>query len=140
MADEASETVAQIIDQSYGGTPEQRLRAHAIWARGGVSGAARRPASRDVESVLALLQAPGGVRALGDGVAALMAYSVDVGPEPVLELIVSSPMADVLLPLSTALERLLGRKSRVPLEIEEVAQDLLEELRAAQAARDSGQG
>lgn len=58
----------------------------------------------------------------------LIAYSAQLGPAKMRELILSSPAADFLVPLTTALEREMGLEPRVALEIEEVAKDIQRQL------------
>ena len=57
--------------------------------------------------------------------------------EGMCDLIKSSPASDLLLPLSTALERELGLEPRVAREVEEIAEDIRRELLAR--PNDSGQ-
>ena len=80
----------------------------------------------DVESLLALVPK---LDALAKyALDALIAYSVQLGPARMRDLILASPAADSLLPLTTALERELGKEPRVPKEVEEVAKDIQEQL------------
>ena len=58
----------------------------------------------------------------------LMRISVDVGPMPVRDVIQASPAADLLLPLTTALEQEMGLAPRVAREVEQVAADIRQEL------------
>ncbi len=58
----------------------------------------------------------------------LMRISVDVGPMRVRDVIQASPAADLLLPLTTALEQEVGLAPRVAQEVEEVAADIRQEL------------
>ena len=51
-----------------------------------------------------------------------------IGPEWLRELIVASPSAGLLLPLTTALEGELGIESRVAREVEEVAEDIRQDF------------
>ena len=56
------------------------------------------------------------------------------------ELILASPAAESLLPLTTALEREMGLEPRVPKEVEEVAKDIqkhLAKLRGSSATLDN---
>ena len=69
-----------------------------------------------------------------------MEFSIDLGAEAMIEIIQESPSAQLLLPLTTALELELGRKPRVPKEVEEVAGDVrngLTMLRGLRSARTS---
>ena len=59
---------------------------------------------------------------------ALVAFSNDLGPKQMLDLIKASPAKVLLLPLITALERETGQHSRVPQEVSEVAEDIQRDL------------
>ena len=59
---------------------------------------------------------------------ALMEFSVELGPARMRELIQASPSADLLLPLTTALEWEMGLAPRVAREVEEVARDIRRDL------------
>ena len=61
-------------------------------------------------------------------VSTLMRASVDLGPARVRDAIQASPVADLLLPLTTALEREMGLEPRVAREVEEVAADIRQKL------------
>ena len=63
-------------------------------------------------------------RAANALVITLMNISVGLGSAPVREMIRASPAANMLLPLTTALEREMGLAPRVAREIEEVANDI----------------
>lgn len=56
--------------------------------------------------------------------------AVELGPEQLRELILASPAAGTLFPLTTALERELGLETRVAKEVEEVAEDIQRDLEA----------
>ena len=58
----------------------------------------------------------------------LLVLSAQLGPTRVLGAIEGSSAADGLLPLTTALQREVGLKPRVPREVEEVAHDIRKEL------------
>ena len=58
----------------------------------------------------------------------LIAYSAQLGPARMRELILASPAANSLVPLTTALEREMGLEPRVAVEIEEVAMDIQRQL------------
>lgn len=51
----------------------------------------------------------------------------------VLTTIEASPAAPSLEPLTIALQRYLGRETHAPLEIDEIAKDLVEDIEAAKA-------
>ena len=64
-----------------------------------------------------------------------MDVSVDLGPARMRELIQASPSANLLLPLTTALEKELGLEPRVAREVGEIAQDIRRELAKLREAR-----
>ena len=68
-----------------------------------------------------------------DLVDTLMRISVDLGPRRVSEVIQASPAADLLLPLTTALEQEMGLAPRVAREVEEVADDIRRKLATLKA-------
>ena len=58
----------------------------------------------------------------------LSSMAVALGLEKMRDLIQASPSADLLLPLTTALEMELGVEPRVAKEVEEVAEDIRRDL------------
>ena len=64
----------------------------------------------------------------------LAGLATGLGLERMCDLIESSPVGDLLLPLRTAMERELGLEPRVAREVEEIAEDIRREL----FARSSG--
>lgn len=54
--------------------------------------------------------------------------AVELGSAHLRELIIASPASNLLLPLTTALERDLGLETRVAKEVEEVAKDIQQDL------------
>ena len=130
--EKAAETAGLLVERRDTGSPAQRLRGHLIRARALLGLGDRSACERDVEAVLAL---PELRSILKDGVMALIDFSVSLGPERMHELIQASPAADLLLPLTTALERELGREPRVAREVDEVARDIQERLATLRASR-----
>ena len=61
--------------------------------------------------------------------------AVELGSEQLRDLIVASPAADLLLPLTTALELELGLEPRVAKEVEEVAEDIRRDLAQRRKAK-----
>ena len=90
-------------------------------ARGDPSGS-----EQDVEAMLAILPKLDSFPSAF--LHALMTFSIDLGPARMRELIQASPAADLLLPLTTALEWELGLTPRVAREVEEVARDIQQDL------------
>ena len=89
-----------------------------------------RPAPpRDIAELLAILPK---IDPPTSAIGALIRFSVDHGPEQMREWIQASPAAELLWPLTIALEREMGLAPRVPEEVGEVAEDIRqtwEELR-----------
>ena len=87
-------------------------------------------------SVAALLESLSKLGSLPVSVpSALMELSIILGPLQMLDLIRGSSADDLLLPLTTALERDLGRDPRVPQEVSEVAEDIRRDLAKIREAR-----
>ena len=125
--DSAIETVDRALDRQLASSPQNRWRRHMI--RGEAVLASRDPSAceQDITAILADLPGLGTllwVRSLN----ALMAFSIEIGPARMRELIRASPAADLLLPLTTALEREMGLEPRVAREVEEVAEDIRRDL------------
>ena len=82
----------------------------------------RQVALHDIEALLRILPRLDSLPP--HAVAPLIALSVEIGPNQMLKLIQDSPTADLLPPLTTALEREMGLTPRVPEEAGEVAEDI----------------
>ena len=67
----------------------------------------------------------------------LMRISADVGPMRLRDTIHASPAADLLLPLSTALDQEMGLSPQVAREVEEVADDIRKRLATLKHRSDS---
>ena len=134
--DAAIETAGRVLDQYVTVSPANRrdghlIRARAILASGNSSGSAQ-----DIEAMLTILPE---LDSLPSAVLdALMKFSIDLGPTRMRELVQASPAADLLLPLTTALEREMGLAPRVAREVEEVAEDIRRDLAKLKEARANG--
>ena len=96
-----------------------RARAHLV--EGDVAACVR-----DVEAVLVVLPT---LSALPKEVLDLLSgMAVELGAERMRNLIQASPAAELLLPLTTALEMELGLEPLVAKEVEEVAEDIRRDL------------
>ena len=85
-----------------------------------------RPAQpQDIAALLAMLPK---LDSLGIAIDALLEFSIDHGPERMREWIQASPAAELLGPLTTALEWEMGLAPRVPEEVSEVAEDIRRDL------------
>ena len=135
--DSATETVDRALDRHLASSPQNRWRRHLI--RGEAVLASRDPSAceQDITAILADLPGLGTllwVRSLN----ALMAFSIEIGPARMRELVRASPAADLLLPLTTALEREMGLEPRVAREVEEVAEDIRRDLAKRKEDRTNG--
>ncbi|MCY4441768.1 MAG: tetratricopeptide repeat protein [Deltaproteobacteria bacterium] len=111
----------------------RRVRGYLIRAKATLAGGNRSACECDIEVVLTLLQEIGSLP--HEALDTLMYFSIELGPARVRELIQTSPSANLLLPLTTALERELGLEPRVAREVEEVAQDIRRDLAKLREAR-----
>ena len=119
---------------------ERQARCHMIRAKATLAGGNRFACERDIEAVLTLLRKIDSLPP--EALDTLMYFSVELGPERMRELIQASPSANLLVPLTTALERELGLEPRVAREVEEIAQDIrrdLAKLREARTMASSGE-
>ena len=99
------------------------IRAQAHLDEGDVAGCVR-----DVEAVMLVLPRLSALpKEALDG---LTWIAVDLGAELMRKLVRASPAAELLLPLTTALEMELGLEPRVAKEVEEVAEDIRRDLEA----------
>ena len=115
------------LDTATHESPEERCRCHLIRAMAILASGDRTAGEQDVAATLVLypdLSTP--QWAILNG---LKAVSLAVGPRRMRELIVASPSADLLLPLTTALECELGIEPRVAREVAEVAEDIRRDFR-----------
>ena len=120
------ETVGLVLGDGQAKPSEMRWRAHAIRAHAALMQADAAAAACDLKELLEILgQWDSPPR---ETIQSLLILTVGVGPEKMICLIEASPAKDFLLPLTTALEWELGRRPRVPLEVEEVAEDVRRDL------------
>ena len=128
----AIRTVGQVLEQKTESLGN-RVHGHLIRARATLENGDPSGCEQDIEAFLALLPELGSLpREL---LVALMAFSIELGPARVCELIQGSPAAPLLLPLTTALEQELGLEPRVAREVDEVAQDIRKELENLRSAK-----
>ena len=119
---EAIVTVSLALDQPGTESKETRWQGYLIRAMATLISGNPSTCERDVVAILALLPDMSVLpREILD---ALKLLGLALGPEQLRGLIVASPSAGLLLPLTTALEGDLGIESRVAREIKEVAEDI----------------
>ena len=115
------------LDTATHESPEERCRCHLIRAMAILASGDRTAGEQDVAATLAIfpdLSTP--QWAILNG---LKEVSLALGPRRMREIIVASPSADLLLPLTTALECELGIEPRVAREVAEVAEDIRRDFR-----------
>ena len=133
----AMESVNRVLERKDEGSSASRCQAHMIRARAYLAEGDAAACERDVEAALAALPGRGAfVKAALDGLTRL---AVELGAEKMRDLIQASPASDLLLPLTTALEIELGEEPRVAKEVEEVAEDILRDLKDLRKGK-SGDG
>ena len=134
----AAETAGRVLVLPQPGSPENRLRAHTIRARAVLADGDRTACEPDVEAAFAVLPAIPYMPPVC--FSDLMVLSLGLGAKRMTELIKASPSADLLLPLTTALELELGLEPRVALEVMEVAEDIRRDLAKLRQAGTGGSG
>ena len=121
----AIETASRALDRDLTEL-RMRVRGHLLRAKANLAGGDPAAGERDVEALLTILPEIGSLpREILDALAEIV---VEVGAERMRELVGASPAAELLLPLTTALERELGMEPRVAREVEEVAEDIRRDL------------
>ena len=122
----AIRTADALLKQRLTDSPQRRIRSHLVRARATLAVGDIPKCEHSIEGLLMLLPELDSIP--GEPIHALMEFSLELGPDRVLELIQTSPASDLLLPLSTALEQELGLEPRVAQEVEQVAHDIRQEL------------
>ena len=133
QARKAIATVDRLFGEGGAGLPENEWRAYMIRAWACLAEGDVDACAKDTHATLSIIPALGSLpkEVLDD----LSAMAVALGPEKMRGLIRASPAADLLLPLTTALELELGLEPRVAKEVEEVAQDIRRDLEERRKAR-----
>ena len=104
-----------------------KSRGHMIRAKAHLIEGNRAACERDVKAVLSIL--PQRASLQKNDLVDLCRVAVNLGFEPMRDLISTSPASRLLLPLTTALEKELGLEPRVAKEVEEIAEDLRRDLK-----------
>ena len=130
-------TVIAALDRAFqqkgAGSPAFDWAAYMLRAEARLLGGDVAAGVEDIEAMLAVLPR---LNALPKGVLdGLSRIAVALGPKQMRDLIRASPAADLLLPLTTALEMELGEEPRVSKEVEEVAEDILRDLEELRKAK-----
>ena len=132
----AIETVGRVLDICRAESLENRCSAHLIRAKATLANGDLSASERDIAAVLTIL--PDLDSLTKESLNALMTFSIEIGPERMVELIQVSPSANLLLPLTTALEQELGHEPRVALEVAEVAEDIRKDLARLRETQSDG--
>ena len=133
---EAIETAGRVLDICHTESSENRCSAHLIRAKATLANGDLSASERDIAVILTIL--PNLDSLPKESLDALMAFSIEIGPERMVELIQASPSANLLLPLTTALEQELGHEPRVALEVAEVAEDIRKDLARLRETQSDG--
>ena len=121
----ASNAASRALDDKGTQSHENLRRAHLIRAKASHRSGNPKRCARDLQTLLRILP---NRDSLPDIHYELMQFSIDLGPETMIEILKASPSEKLLLPLTTALELELGRTPRVPHEVEEIAMDVRKDL------------
>ncbi len=131
----AASTVSLVLDENNTQSQENRSRGHLIRAQASLRSGNPERCAKDIQTILEILPDRDSLPEIHYE---LMQFSIDLGAEAMIEIIQASPSAKLLLPLTTALEQELGRKPRVPQEVEEVAGDVRKDLAWLRGLRSAG--
>ncbi len=125
---QAIETSTQAIHACHGQALEEGLlNAHCIRALACLrDGTGESMYEGDVQAMLELLSQLDSIPSLV--IEVLIVASIKLGAATVRDWILTSPAADQLLPLATALDQELGLETSVAQEVDEVAQDIRREF------------
>lgn len=127
--------VERALGRTGSGAAEIRWRGHAIRARAHLLEGEGNAGAEEIKVLLAMLPA---LQPLPRDVLDELSWlAVEMDAHQLRDLIRDSPAADVLLPMTTALEQELGMQPRVAREVEEVAKDI---RRDWEARRSGGKG
>ena len=132
----AIEAAGRVLDMCHTESSENRRLAYLIRAKATLASGDLSASERDIAAILTIL--PDLDSLPKESLDALMEFSIEIGPERMVELIQASPSANLLLPLTTALEQELGHEPRVALEVAEVAEDIRKDLARLRETQSDG--
>ena len=132
----AIEAAGRVIDMCHTESSENQWLAYLIRAKATLASGDLSASERDIAEILTIL--PDLDSLPKESLDALMAFSIEIGLERMVELIQASPSANLLLPLTTALEQELGHEPRVALEVAEVAEDIRKDLARLRETQSDG--
>ena len=132
----AIEAAGRVLDICHTESLENRFSAHLIRAKAILASGDPSASEQDIMATLTILP---NLDSLPKGsLEELMTFSIEIGSERMVELIQASPSANLLLPLTTALEQELGHEPRVALEVAEVAEDIRKDLARMRETQNDG--
>ncbi len=128
---EEARSVSNDVINRFGKSPASETqdtvaRAYMLRARAYLHEDHVEACMRDVETALTVLHTVKVPRK--EVIDALTAMAVELGLERMRDLIRASPVSDLMLPLTTALEKDLGLEPRVAKEVEEIAEHIRHDL------------
>ena len=132
----AIKTACRVLDLCHTASPEYRWLAHLIRAKATLANGDLSASEQDIAAILTILPSLDSLPK--ESLDALIEFSLEIGPERMVELIQASPSVNLLLPLTTALEQELGREPRVALEVAEVAEDIRKDLAKLRETQSDG--
>ena len=132
-ADTAIAATDRVLRHGGIASPETESLAYGIRAGAYLRKGDPAACADNVAEFLAILPSLGSIPKNNLNWLSLMA--IGLGPERMRDLIVASPAADLLLPMTTALELELGLEPRVAKEVEEVAEDIRRDLAERRMAK-----
>ena len=131
--DEALAAYDEVLRRFGASDTASGLQLVALVRKNSILAALGRPTQpQDIAALLAILPT---VELPKGAIRVLMAFVIEHGPERMREWIQASAAAELLKPLTTALEREMGLDPRVPEEVSEVAEDIRRELAKMRKAR-----
>ena len=132
----AIEAASRVLDMCHTESSVNRRLAHLVRAKATLASGDLSASERDIAAILMIL--PNLDSLPKESLEELMTFSIEIGPERMVELIQASPSANLLLPLTTALEQELGHEPRVALEVAEVAEDIRKDLARLRETQSDG--
>ena len=131
LANGRPEVAISAVDGGFRIDSAERLwinsRGHIIRAHAHLTTGNSTACEQDVKAMLSILPQLSSLQK--DDLADLCRMAVKLGFERMRDLIAASPSANLLLPLSTALQKELGFEPRVAKEVEEIAEDIRRDLK-----------
>ena len=119
-------TASQLVEQRLAASLEKRWGNHLIRAKAFLASGDSSGCEQDIEATLAILAQLESLPK--EALDVIVHFSIELGPERMIELVRASPAEKLLLPLTTALELELGLEPRVAVEVLEVAQDIRQDM------------